>query len=144
MSERKGTPDILGEILGGQPISAPERTREHTSKTETKPKSPALKTPAPSKPSRPRSARPKDTAGTTVETNSQSWEYQVVSFQQKDGWKPRFINGLNVKDWAAGPLIHEFLQLMDRDRWELVSATSAKRLYGETDGLQLYFRRRAK
>jgi hypothetical protein len=135
MTERKGTPDILGEMLGGGSGPTPEPDFEITSSP----------TPPPARPKKP--ATPRKTASSkpvsqkTTSPTALHWQYQVVSLQHKDGWRPRYINGLKVKNWESGPQVHEFLELMDNDGWELVSATSSSKLYGETDGLQLYFRR---
>ena len=69
------------------------------------------------------------------------WEYTVVSFQEYKGWRPRYINGRELKDWANGPLIHEYLEAMGEDGWELAAASAGERLYGRDDTHQLYFKR---
>lgn len=72
---------------------------------------------------------------------SEAWEYQVISFQDYHGWRPRYRNGQELKDWMNGPLIHDLLKAMGDESWELAAASAGERLYGTADTHQLYFRR---
>ena len=128
MSERKQTPDILAEILGGAPESQPPVS-------QTKPPTPRTSKPArPPRPSQPKPVKPPQPANI-------SWEYRVVSLQYYNGWRPRYLDGKKIKDWESGPLIHEYLEHMGGLGWELVSASSGKNLYGQSDFYQLFFKR---
>jgi hypothetical protein len=69
------------------------------------------------------------------------WEYALVTFQDYKGWRPRFVNGREVRDWMSGPLIHDYLESMAEEGWELAAASAGERLYGSADSHQLYFKR---
>jgi hypothetical protein len=70
-----------------------------------------------------------------------AWEYRLVSFQDYHGWRPRYFNGRELKDWTNGPLIHDYIQSMGDEGWELVAASGGERLYGSADSHQLFFKR---
>lgn len=112
MSKRKQTPDVLADILGGESSFYND---------EKGGRAPAVSSSA--------SALP------------ESWEYRLVSFQDYHGWRPRYINGRELKDWSNGLLIHEYLQSVGDEGWELASASAGERMYGSADTHQLYFRR---
>jgi hypothetical protein len=69
------------------------------------------------------------------------WEYRTASFQEHQGWRLRFIDGAEVKDWTGAPLLHEYLRLMGEEGWELAGAASGESLYGSMDKYQLFFAR---
>jgi hypothetical protein len=71
----------------------------------------------------------------------EAWEYRLVSFQDYHGWRPRYLNGRELKDWTNGPLIHDYIQSMGDEGWELLTASAGERLYGSADNHQLYFKR---
>ena len=120
MAQRKQTPDVLAEVLGGF-------TSQETDL-------PLPKKPIPRKSSPP--ATPK------VRTpSSRTWEYQIVSFQDYKGWRPRFSNGVELRNWMNAPLIHEYLAQLSQEGWEFITACCGERLYGNADKYQLYFRR---
>jgi hypothetical protein len=128
MSERKETPDLLSEILGGEAA------------TPAASESPAKPSPAPAKPKT--ASKPRKTSTSPRRTKSQpKWEYHLVSFQDHKGWRLRFVDGEEVEDWTDGPLMHEYLDLMGESGWELTSACSGEKLFGLTDKFQLYFKR---
>ena len=54
----------------------------------------------------------------------EQWEYAIVTFQDYKGWRPRYINGHELKDWMSGPLIHEYLADMGEEAWELAAASA--------------------
>lgn len=115
MTKRKQTPDVLAEILGGD-------TNNGVLTAEL------------GGPSRGPAARP-------AAAEPQQWEYKLVTFHDYKGWRPRFLDGHELKDWSAGPLIHEYLQEMGEQGWELAAASAGERLYGSADNHQLYFKR---
>ena len=113
MSKRRETPDVLTDLLGGFKRDIP---LFEISKSQD-------------------SQRP---AG---EPAPVQWEYSLVTFQDYKGWRPRYINGREVVDWMDGPIIHDFIQKMGDDGWELTAASAGESMYGRSDGQQLYFKR---
>ncbi len=117
MAKRKQTPDVLAELLGG-PAAAGNSDGAAASE-------------APQTASRRREP----------EARPAVFEYALVTFQDYRGWRPRFINSYELRDWTNGPLIHEYLEAMGEDGWELAAAGSGERMYGSADLHQLYFKR---
>lgn len=101
MANRKQTPDVLGEILGGalpapaepapvpKPKAAPKRSRS--------PRRPS----AGKEPKRPR------------------WEYLEVVFRDYGGYRPRYVNGQEQPGWKGAPLIRDYLAQLGEEGWEL-------------------------
>jgi hypothetical protein len=134
MTKRKETPDILAEIMGGEPPSLAE--------LPAVPAPPTARPAAP--PARKAEAKPKPVRKTppVVEAPApREMEYLLVSFQYYHGWRPRFHNGAELDDWLRGPSVHAYLQQLAAQGWELAAATSGERMYATADTLQLYFRR---
>jgi hypothetical protein len=127
MNDRKETPDILAEMLGNEPQTSP-------APTPSKPKAAPPQKKRSTQSSRSTSSRRKKAA-------PQKWEYQVVSFQFYNGWRPRYINGDALDEWMDGPLIHEYASQLGGEGWELVTASSGERMYGRLDKHQLFFKR---
>ena len=129
MSNRKETPDVLGEILGG--ASAPATTA------------------APAPPVKP-TKTDKAKSATKSRTNNSSrtarrvtnkppiWKYMSVRFRDYRGWRPRYVNGSELSGWKNGPLIEEYLNQLGQDGWEMVGIVSSGR--SERDA---YFKRAA-
>ncbi len=69
------------------------------------------------------------------------WEYVLVTFHDYRGWRPRYINGHELNDWMNNPLIHEYIEKMAEDGWDLAAATGGVRMYGSADLHQIYFKR---
>jgi hypothetical protein len=113
MTKRKGTPDVLAQILGGEALLGEG----------------------------PIQAQPSMLVLKREEPIHQQWEYRVVTFQDYKGWRPRYQNGRELADWTGGPLLHQYLQSLGDEGWELVAASAGERLYGSTDTHQLYFKR---
>ena len=82
MATRKQTPDVLGEVLGGEP---------------TPPK------PAPRAEPR-RAPSPRRTRKRTTPKRPQ-WEYMEVVFRDYGGYRPRCLNGEEQKGWKKAPVI---------------------------------------
>lgn len=124
MNQRKETPDVLSEILGGG-VSPPATTQ-----------SPPL-------PAKPKSARKPRRASTSQSrsTSPVKWEYIVASFQDHKGWRPRYLNGVELDQWMDGPLMHEYIDRRGEEGWELTTACSGMKLYGLNDKFQLFFKR---
>jgi hypothetical protein len=134
---RKETPDVLGEILAGTaPIAAPIPV------TPTAAPTPAEKRAR--KPARPQPHRevpePQPTPPTPA-AKPERWEYLVVSLQDHRGWRPRFINGQEVRNWAQAPEIHDYVDQLGEDGWDLTAASAGKTMYGSSDQYQLFFKR---
>ncbi len=122
MTERKGTPDILGQILSGAvstdqpPVPAPVQTTPVTPPQVTR---------------TPRAAASKQT----------KWEYLIVSFHDQNGWRARFVNGHELENWPQGPQLHHVLDQLGEDGWELINVVKAEPLYGTMDRIQAFFKR---
>jgi hypothetical protein len=105
MTRRKQTPDILDEILGGETsIPQPRAT-------------PAPKTSPRTKRTAPKSSRPPTPP-------QQQWEYMEVVFHDYDGYRPRYVNGVEQTGWKQLPVIHEYLNQRGAEGWELVGLGS--------------------
>jgi hypothetical protein len=126
MTERKGTPDILGAILSGS--STPDQPPA--------PQSVAIPV-VPVAPPAPRVERTTRTAA----PRQTRWEYLVVSFHEQNGWHARFINGHELENWPRGPQLHDVLDQLGEDSWELINVVKSEPLYGTMDRLQAFFKR---
>lgn len=130
---RKETPDVLGEILSGAaPESAPASAPESPARPGVQAPRPRVRT---------TSLRRTPDRAEDATTAPHHWEYLVVSFGDYHGWRPRFVNGQEIKRWMDAPLIHQYLAELGDDGWELVGASSGKSMYGTSDTHQLYFKR---
>ena len=128
MTERKGTPDILGAILSG--ATPPDQS--------SAPQPVAVPPVAPVAP--PPAARAERAPRTQAQKQTQ-WEYLVVSFHEQNGWHARFINGHELENWQRGPQLHDVLDQLGDDGWELINVVKSEPLYGTMDRLQAYFKR---
>ncbi len=117
MADRKQTPDVLSEILGG---GSPEPMASPPPEPPTKPK----RKPAARKPRQP--ARPKQAR----------WEYMEVVFRDYGGYRPRFVNGEEQSGWKQAPLIHDYLNQVGEEGWELVGVGGR-----HNDQMPAYFKR---
>ena len=139
MSDRKQTPDVLAAILNGEaPVPADFDAQALARatpppRTKSQPKRPASeKTTSPARPAP--AAKPRLSVAT-------HWVYQVLSFQENHGWRVRFIDGKEVKNWSEARTLQETLAQMGQDGWELVSACSGEAMFGRADKYQLFFQR---
>ena len=121
--DRKQTPDVLGEILGGE-VPPPQLA----------PASP----PAQAQ----RERRPQTRRRTSQPRKTEQWELLLVSFQEYKGWRPRYVNGEELADWMDAPVIQDYATQLGQEGWELASASAGQSLYGLTDVRQLFFKRR--
>ena len=128
MTERKETPDILGAILSG--ATPPDQSSAPQPVAASQPA--PLVTPPPARAERaPRAATHRPT----------QWEYLVVSFHEQNGWHARFINGHELDNWQRGPQLHDVLDQLGEDGWELINVVKSEPLYGTMDRLQAFFKR---
>lgn len=109
MADRKQTPDILGEILGGE---APPASTTSTPE------------PRPAARSKPTRRTPSRDLSQKSPPKPQSWEYMEVVFRDYGGYRPRFINGRELGGWKRAPLIHEYLNQLGEQGWELAALGS--------------------
>jgi hypothetical protein len=141
MTERKQTPDLLGELLGGSVLAqAPELTtlpgRASTAARPASDKSVvAQASPRQPAPKMPSLQAPQPMAAPA------RWEYLVVSFQEYKGWRPRFRNGEKIMAWEEQPLLHDYLNQLGAEGWEMAGASAGRALYGSRDEVQVYFKR---
>ena len=109
MASRKETPDVLSEILGGEPAAptpAPAVAPKEKPKAPPKRRTPAKRASRPTKPKR------------------QIWEYQEVIFRDYGGFRPMCVNGEELAGWKEGPRIHEYLNQLGEDGWEVAGVGS--------------------
>jgi hypothetical protein len=142
MSDRKHTPDVLAAILNGEAPAPAEFDAEALARATPPPRvksqpkrSAAEKETAPAKPA----AAAKPRAGIPAH-----WSYTVVSFQDHHGWRMRFIDGQEVRNWTEATSLQEKLAQMGEEGWELVSACSGEAMFGRADKFQLFFKQAAK
>jgi hypothetical protein len=102
MASRKETPDVLSEILGGEPAAPAEPEPA----TPPKRRAPAQRARRPAKPKR------------------QAWEVREVVFRDYGGYRPRYVNGEELDGWKNGPLLHEYLNQLGAEGWELAGVGS--------------------
>src|SRR5512133_2030779 len=140
MADRKQTPDILGKILG-------EAAAVPAADTPVQVAQPPIARPIPLRP--PQAGRkpagqaddqPAARPSLVMAPVPVKWEYLLVSFQDHNGWRPRFVNGQELEDWTAMPVIHDYANLLGEAGWELAGAAGGA-LYGLTDDKQLCFKR---
>lgn len=131
MTERKATPDILGQILSG---SLPP-DQSSTPDVPASPIAPAAVVP-------PRRAERRRSQARSISAPVDRWEYLTLSFQEQGGWRARFADGEELTRWENGPQLHELFDALGDDGWELVTVTSKDHLYGRADALQAFFKRR--
>jgi hypothetical protein len=118
MAERKPKPDISSENLDASP-KIPKRP---SSKPSAARKPPVVK-PVP------QVERPP------------SWEYLCVSFQFYIGWRPRFLNGQEIFNWSGGVELHDYINQLGAEGWELCAASAGESMHGSGDKRQLFFKR---
>lgn len=134
MSDRKKTPDILAEILGGEAASPEAGDLEVIRPQPTKPPA-APKRLAQSR--RPASAKPAASAS----RSAAAWQLQVASFQEHNGWRLRFVDGKEVAGWLSGPLLFEYITLQAAIGWEVAAACSGQPMFGVADKYQVFLQR---
>ena len=49
------------------------------------------------------------------------WEHREVIFRDSRGWRVRFIDGREPRDWKNGPTLLAYLEQAGKEGWELVS-----------------------
>lgn len=144
MSDRKHTPDILAEILTGDaPASEIDFVPPAARPPRTAPKKPNRKAEKPAREDQPAQEKPaaRKPAAPPRPSQSQAWEYQVASFQQHNGWRVRFIDGREVKNWAEGLTLSEYNAYAGEQAWELAGACSGTPMFGRSDTYQLFYKR---
>ena len=137
MSPRKQTPDILAEILSVD------------NAVPLQPAPPAVPLPPPAPQTARRKASPKAAArpaparepAVQTEPSSPLYESLCVSFQRHHTWKARYVNGAELAHWMLGPELHDFVNQMGDDGWELCAASAGETLYGSNDSRQMFFKR---
>ena len=135
MSDRKETPDILGNVLGGPPAK-PARVPDimpdpkHRKAPARRPNKKTAHAPKPKvKPPAQTGAR-KSAAKTTSAPapRTTAWEYQDVMFYDYGGYVVRYIGGKEMSDWKrrkAG--MSDYINRLGGKGWELVSLIVPKR-----------------
>ena len=118
MVTRKQTPDVLNEILGVEPVrlEVAPAVRPRTEPKRTPPAKGASR--------QPRAKYP-------------TWEYLEVVFRDYGGYRPRYVNGQEQAGWKQAPLIHEYLNQLGKQGWELAGVGSR-----HNDQMPAFFKRR--
>ena len=139
MSDRKQTPDILAEILGG-PVDLPETSLPAAPVSRPVVKRAKLPRAVTQKPAAERK-QPVSKAGDFQEY--QRWEHRIVSFQEYRGWRVRFVDGVEVPDWIHGMTICEYIASVSQEGWEVAGACTGQAMFGLLDKYQIYLKRSA-
>ncbi len=129
--ERKHSPDVLAELLGTELPAAPMPDL-----------GPRAAPPRTARAQPPADARPKVAPKPVLEPAPACWETEIVTLQDHKGWRPRYVNGVEVPNWLTGPLVHDYLATRGAEGWEVAGACAAGHFYGVADGLQLFLKRR--
>lgn len=130
---RKETPDVLGELLAGPTIDADSPAQPAQPLSQPKPRA-----------GRAATGKPATTRKSPPPQAPTAWDYLIISFSDHRGWRPRYINGQEIRNWNQAPLIHDYLAQLGEDGWELVGAGGGKSLYGVSDYYQLFLKRAKK
>ena len=133
MTERKQTPDILGAILSG--ATPPDRSAVSQPVV-----APPPVTAPPAAPAAPPVARA-ERAPRAPAARQTGWEYLIISFHEQNGWHARFVNGRELENWQRGPQLHDVLDQLGEDGWELINVVKSEPLYGTMDRIQAFFKR---
>ena len=151
MTERKQTPDILGAILSG--ATPPDHSAAPPLAVTPPPvvaPQPAVTPPpvvapqpvtTPAAPVAPPPVARAERAPRASAARQTRWEYLIVSFHEQNGWHARFVNGRELENWQRGPQLHDVLDQLGGDGWELINVVKSEPLYGTMDRLQAYFKR---
>ena len=132
MSNRKATPDILGEILGSpapaippatdpvaDPATAPATGSTSTGSTANGTKSASS--------AAVRKPRRRNGAAQTKPQPRVVWEYMTVTLGEHNGWRPRQVNETELENWKYQPPLREFLTVVGTYGWELTAVVDAGR-----------------
>lgn len=133
MATRKQTPDVLSEILGGEPsLPATEPTAKPGPAAKPEP---AIK-PEPAAKSEPAKRSPRRQSTRQPRAKDSKWAYMEVVFRDYGGYRPRYVNGQEQSGWKGAPVIHEYLNQLGEDGWELVGVGGR-----HNDEMPAYFKR---
>jgi hypothetical protein len=59
-----------------------------------------------------------------------------VVFRDYGGYRPRYVNGAEARGWKRAPVIHEYLNQLGEEGWELVGVGGR-----HNDEMPAYFKR---
>jgi hypothetical protein len=146
MADRRETPDVLGELLSGAvllPESEPDATKGAERVPAVEPESALGDAPLEASASSPvpdgepppmpgagpdpaAEPKPAPKRGPSTRRSSRQrrstparWEYVEIVFCDHGGFRPRYINGKQVRNWKRAPLIHDYLNHLGQQGWEL-------------------------
>jgi len=137
MSERKQTPDILGDLLGGGPL-----IREAGETVVDLLKPAAVKRTKTAQKTRVEGKQPAETrmVGKPQEVR---WEHRVASFQEYKGWRLRFVDGVETPNWTSGVTLCGYIAQASAEGWQVAGACAGQAMFGLLDKYQVFFKRLA-
>jgi hypothetical protein len=127
MADRKKTPDVLSQVLGGDPSAAP-MARPSDAKPESQAKEPQTASGQTTSTRR---------SGTRRKAQPPRWEYLEVLCRDYGGLRPRFLSGEEQENWKKLPVVHEYLNQLGEEGWELAGVGTWHR-----DQVPFYLKRR--
>lgn len=72
----------------------------------------------------------------------QKWEYLFVGCEtHNNDWRPRYVNGQELRDWKRGSSISDFSNQIGAEGWELVNLMTGHNQLGSTTNYRLVFKR---
>jgi len=135
MSDRKETPDILGNVLGGPPAKParvpdimPDPERKKAPARRTRKKAGTAAAPKVKAAAKSTSKKTADKKSTAPVARTDAWEYLDVMFYDYGGYVVRYIGGKEMSDWKrrnAG--MSDYINRLGGKGWELVSLIVPKR-----------------
>ena len=133
MSDRKKTPDILGNVLGG-PLAKTQRTPDiMPDPKRKKPATRRTRPPTKTSPSSESSPETKITPNSSIPSSIAqpiAWEYRDVMFYDYGGYVLRYESGRELSNWKrTAPTLSEYLAQMGQDGWEMVGMLAPKRYH---------------
>lgn len=142
MSERKPTPDVLAGLLGGMDSQVSDSMIGELSEINVQiPEKPKTKKRSESAPEKRTSEKPSSARSSNAIAKTQL-EHSVATFQEHRGWRLRFVDGRELRDWSQGRNVQEYIAEMTADGWEIAAACSGQAMFGALDKYQLFFKRR--
>ena len=109
MAPRKETPDVLGAVLNDDSTEADPLVQAE-----------ALLQKAKSSRQQSSTRRKKQTVRQfEAKSRTRKWEYRTVTFHDYGGWRPRYIDDIQIPGWKQQPQLHQYLNELGEQGWEM-------------------------